>query len=124
MGEAGTTICIVKDDPFLRVEAVLLLEEAGLSIVSFADAESAMAHLARSAEQISLLVIEIRFPGRMTGLELARRVARRWPQINVALMALSEPVAKADIPESITVAKRPWLPTDLLVHAHRANTPR
>jgi two-component system, response regulator PdtaR len=69
-------ICVVKDDPFLRLEALCLLEEAGFPVAGFAMAERALAYVERHAEKISLLGIEIRFPSRMSSTGLAREVSR------------------------------------------------
>ena len=114
------TVCVVKDDPFLRLEAVTLLEEAGIPVADFAIPERALAYVDRHAESVCLVVAELRFPSSGTGLWLARRVISTWPWITVAVTGVPEAVADTEIPKGAIVTTRCWLPTDLLAHAFRA----
>ncbi|SDR64211.1 Response regulator receiver domain-containing protein [Rhizobiales bacterium GAS113] len=112
------TICVVKDDPFLRLESVCLLEEAGFPVAGFASSERALAYVDHHAEEICLVVAELSYPSELTGLQLARRVAAKWPWIKVAAVSDSE---SCQISENVIVMTRPWLPTELLAHAFKAS---
>ncbi|SEF11880.1 Response regulator receiver domain-containing protein [Rhizobiales bacterium GAS191] len=120
MGNVGNRkICVVKDDPFLRLECVSLLEEAGLPVAGFASPERALAFFDRHAEDICLVVAELSYPNELTGLQLAQQVAAKWPWINV--VAVSESRPDSQISENVIVMTKPWLPTELLAHAFRAS---
>jgi DNA-binding NtrC family response regulator len=115
------TVCLVKDDPFLRLEALVVLEEAGIPVAGFAAPERALAYLANHADEVCLLVAEVRFPSRLSEVELARQVAAKWPWIKVAVTAAPEAIAEAQIPAGAIVTTRSLLPTDLLAHAFQAS---
>ncbi|SEF04381.1 hypothetical protein SAMN05519104_8076 [Rhizobiales bacterium GAS188] len=89
------TICVVKDDPFLRLESVCLLEEAGFPVAGFASPERALAYVGHHAEEICLLVTELSYPSELTGLQLARRVAAKWPWIRSQRFRIRARTAKS-----------------------------
>jgi CheY-like chemotaxis protein len=119
MGNVGSrTVCVVRDDPFLRLESVFLLEEAGIPVAGFASPERALAYVCHNAENICLVVAEFSYPSVVSELQLAERVAASWPWIKVA--ALSEAGEDRQISTNVTMTARPLLPTELLAHAFRA----
>jgi hypothetical protein len=100
----------------------VVLEEAGIPVAGFATPEPALAYLAHHADEVCLMVAEVRFPSSLTGVELARQVAAKWPWIRVAVTGAPEAVAQGQMPEGAIVTTRAWLPTDLLAHAFQAGS--
>jgi DNA-binding NtrC family response regulator len=75
---------IVEDEPLIRMCAVDFAEEAGYAALEAKDAAEAMAILESGAD-IAVLFTDITLPGGVSGLDLAERVAVRWPAMRVML---------------------------------------
>ena len=80
--DAGeTSILVVEDDPRVSRATVGALEELGYRPIACASGLEAIAILEREA-RIDLVITDVMMP-EMTGPELVREVARRWPWIAV-----------------------------------------
>ncbi|MDQ2860114.1 MAG: response regulator, partial [Pseudomonadota bacterium] len=67
------TVLVVEDEGLVRLDAVEILRDAGYAVVEAANAEQALAVVAGGGA-VDVLFTDINMPGRMDGLELARRV--------------------------------------------------
>ena len=72
---------IVEDDADLRELGAAVLEETDLRVVECVDAEEAMAIMAREGENVALVFADVRLPGLLDGVDLARRVKALWPHV-------------------------------------------
>ncbi|MFN3687637.1 response regulator [Salinarimonas sp.] len=77
-------VLVVEDDEDVRQIAVAELSEIGLSTCEARDAAHAIDLLA-SGEEVDLVFSDVSMPGEMTGIDLAREVGRRWPDLPVLL---------------------------------------
>jgi CheY-like chemotaxis protein len=77
----GTSILVVEDDPRVSRATVGALEELGYRPIACASGAEALAVLERG-EPIELIITDVMMP-EMTGPELVREAARRWPWIAV-----------------------------------------
>ena len=68
----------------LRLMAVDVVEDAGFEALEAADADEAIAIL-ETRPDIRILFTDIRMPGSMDGLKLARAVKDRWPPVKIIL---------------------------------------
>jgi CheY-like chemotaxis protein len=75
-------ILIVEDKPDVRQVAVYLLRSLGYLTETAENAEAALAILDRG-EPFDLLFTDIVMPGKMTGIDLAHEVKRRFPRMAV-----------------------------------------
>jgi CheY-like chemotaxis protein len=80
------TVLVVEDDEVLRMCAAEVVADAGFSPVEAANADEAFAILENRSD-IALLFTDIRMPGSMDGLNLARTVHGRWPAIKIILVS-------------------------------------
>jgi CheY-like chemotaxis protein len=80
--EIGETILLVEDEEPVRKLAQRVLERAGYSVVTAADAQSAVALANRHPGQINLLVADMMLPG-LSGRELAAQLTIHRPAIKV-----------------------------------------
>ena len=69
-------VLVVEDEPVVRSLAVDVLTDAGYETVEAANATQALDVLANSEQEIDVLFTDVRMPGPMNGMELAR-VAKR-----------------------------------------------
>jgi PAS domain S-box-containing protein len=82
-GGSGTVL-VVEDDPEVAAISRSLLEELGYNTLLAADASQALEVLA-SIPAIDIVFSDVMMPGGMSGVELARTVQRRYPQLGVLL---------------------------------------
>jgi CheY-like chemotaxis protein len=80
----GETVLVVEDDPEVRQVAVATLETLGFSVQEAETGDKAAALLERG-DKVRLLLSDVRMPGVLNGVDLARRVRREWPSIHVVL---------------------------------------
>ncbi|HEX8512484.1 MAG TPA: ATP-binding protein [Allosphingosinicella sp.] len=78
LGEAGTAILVVEDDPRVSRSTVGALEELGYRPIACAGGREALEILEREAGRIELVITDIMMP-EMTGPELVREATARWP---------------------------------------------
>jgi CheY-like chemotaxis protein len=78
---AVTSILVVEDDPRVSRATVGALEELGYRPIACASGHEALDILKRESA-IDLVITDVMMP-EMTGPELVREVARRWPHIAV-----------------------------------------
>jgi PAS domain S-box-containing protein len=84
IARGGRSILVVEDNPEVRRLALERLEALGYQVQEAEDARSALAVL-ESGATVDLVFADIMMPGGVSGLELAREVARRWPSKQVLL---------------------------------------
>ena len=84
MREEEVIVLVVEDEPLVRMYAVDVLEDAGLSVVEAADADAALAVLEQRSD-IAVLFTDVRMPGALDGFALARIVNERWPGIMILI---------------------------------------
>lgn len=111
---------IVEDDSGLRELAAALLEETELRVVECEDAEQAIGVLAREGENVALIFTDIRLPGLLDGIDLAKRVKAVWPHINVVVTSGYTARRPEMLPDSVAYMPKPWLALEVLKQAERA----
>lgn len=77
-------VAIIDDDEAVRDSLSMMLSNHGFGVCSFPSADAFMA--AVSSEDLpSCIVCDIRMPG-MSGLELQREIAKKWPMVPLVLI--------------------------------------
>lgn len=84
-------VLLVEDEPLIRMAASLHLEECGYHVLQAGNAQEALAVLMRRTD-IDVLFTDVRMPGPMDGLGLAKWVIENRPHI--AVMVASGDTAK------------------------------
>ena len=88
MGQAQQNrlaVLIVEDDAELREFAARLLEDGELDTIECESAEVALATMLIRGRDVAMIFADIRLPGVMDGIDLAREVRLRWPFLPVIL---------------------------------------
>lgn len=111
---------IVEDDPDLRELASALLEETDLEAVACVDAEEAIAVMVREGDNVALVFTDIRLPGLLSGVDLARRVKALWPHVSMIVTSGFEQRRPEKLPDNVIYMPKPWLALDVLIQAERA----
>lgn len=116
----GPIALIVEDDPDLRELGAALLEETELRVVECEDAEQALAVLAREGENVALVFADVRLPGLLDGVDLARRIKAVWPHVSMIVTSGYSPRRPEALPDNIIYMPKPWLALEVLMQAERA----
>lgn len=80
------TVLLVEDDVGTREVTKRLLTRQGYRVVEATTADHALHQLEANAEAVHLVLSDVMMPG-MNGIEFARVVTTRWPQIPMLLMS-------------------------------------
>src|SRR4051795_815077 len=118
-GEHAPIALIVEDDPHLRELAAALLEETDLRVIACEDAEQAFGILCREGDDVAMIFIDIRLPGLLDGMDLARRVRALWPEAAVVVTSGFSP--EGEMPDNVVYMPKPWLALNVLMQAERAS---
>ena len=111
---------IVEDDPDVRELAGALLEETELEVVEVETAEAAIAYLRERGGEVAMIFADIRLPGMMNGVQLAKAACTLWPTIRIVLTSGDPGELSDDLPDCVTFMPKPWRGLDVLVEAERA----
>ncbi len=77
-----TIVLVVEGDSFIRMEAVQTFKDAGYAVLDAANTDDAMTTL-EGCSDIRAVFTEIRVPGQLNGMDLARAIAARWPLVRL-----------------------------------------
>ena len=78
------TVLVVEDEVLVRLMIAEELRSAGFQVIEASDADEALAVLANITD-VSVIFSDIRMPGSMDGLELAKKVRADFPKIRIVL---------------------------------------
>jgi CheY-like chemotaxis protein len=111
---SNALVLIVDDDVFERLGASYMFSDAGYRVFEAGSADDALQFLESTAD-VRLLFTDVSMPGSMSGSDLARRVAERWPEIGIII------TSGRPRPELLPLGSRfhakPYESTNVLQHA-------
>lgn len=117
-GEASASaslVLIVEDEPMIRDFVQEILEfEGGFRTESVENADQALEYLQAHADQVSLLLTDVRMPGTMDGIALANLVAAQWPSMPIVVMSGHGTPGSDQLPQDVLFIAKPWTITQLL----------
>lgn len=102
-------VLVVEDDPLLLMDAMDLVEDAGLRAYGARNAEAAIGLMERH-DEIRVLFTDVQMSGSMDGLKLARAVRDRWPPVAIIVTSGYAKVGKEDLPENGLFFAKPYPP--------------
>ena len=98
---------VVEDEPVIRMNACVVLEDAGFVVLEAEDAASALAIIERHPE-VRVLFTDIHMPGGMDGFALAQEVHRRWPNVRLLLTSGRAAPAESEVPDHGVFLPKPY----------------
>ena len=107
-------ILVVDDDVLERMGASYMFSDAGYRVLEAGDADEALRFFETTAD-IGLLFTDVSMPGSLSGSDLARHVAERWPRVGI-IMASGRP-RPDKLPLSMRFHDKPYEPTAVLRQA-------
>ena len=110
---AAFTVLVVEDDDLVRMNAVEMLEDAGLRVLEASDADEAWTIL-QDHDDIGALFTDIDMPGSMNGFSLAEKVAAHWPTIRLVLTSGKHRLAGREVPANGLFVPKPYRSAQVL----------
>ena len=107
------TVLVVEDEPFVRFNAVEIIEQAGWNALEASNSEEALDVLAE-AGPVDVLFTDINMPGEIDGLDLAERVHRAHPDMELVVTSGKQALADSSLPDNGTFLCKPYGIDDLV----------
>jgi CheY-like chemotaxis protein len=104
---SNIAVLVVDDEAIIRMYAVDVMEEAGFSVIEAENGPDALALLADHPE-ISVLFTDIQMPGAFDGMELARRVYSRRPDVQLVITSGNVRPTPNEIPDHGQFVAKPY----------------
>jgi CheY-like chemotaxis protein len=118
VGQAA--VLIVDDEPLIRETVSDLLGGAGLPTLEAKNGPEALEVLSKRAHTIAVLLTDIRMPGGMDGIDLARIALNSWPWIKVILMSGYYEGGPDGLPGNARFISKPWQAQEVINNVLRA----
>ncbi|WP_423605245.1 ATP-binding protein [Sphingomonas sp. MS122] len=107
-GDGSGRILVVEDNENVGEHASQLLCDLGYETVRAPDARSALLALEQASEPFDLVLSDVVMPGGMSGLELARELARTHPELPVVLTTGYSDVLLEEGADDVEVLRKPY----------------
>ena len=75
-------VLVIEDEILIRMGAIQMLEDAGFATVEAGNADDAM-RILEVRNDIRAVFTDIKMPGTLDGMRLARMIRGRWPPIHL-----------------------------------------
>ncbi|GJD66368.1 response regulator [Methylobacterium frigidaeris] len=121
-GQAEPTrlVLVLEDDPAMREQAVALLDETELDVVTCTTGDEAVGLLRERGDAVAMVFTDVDLPGTMDGVALARAVRSSWPGIRLVVTSGRAVVRDEDLSGEIVHLRKPWRALDVLVQVDHA----
>jgi two-component system, response regulator PdtaR len=113
MSDAPSYILLVEDDPLVLDCTATMLADGGFDVRRASSVAEAMA-LLDEGPLPAVIVTDIGLAEDATGLDLARTVAERWPQVKLLIVSGEQRPAREDYPEGALFFTKPYAQGALL----------
>lgn len=107
---AGQTVLVVEDNPAVRQVAISTLHSLGFEVIEAETGDEA-ARVLRSNGHIRLVLSDIRMPGGLSGIDLARLIRDEMPDVHVLLT--TGYVDGEETLDDVELLYKPYRATDL-----------
>lgn len=101
-------VLVAEDEVLVRMVAADALRDEGFVALEAGNATAALDICEARADEVDVLFTDIRMPGPMDGLELARRVREQWPRISVVMASGNLSVPVQELPAGARFLPKPY----------------
>jgi len=108
-----SVVLIVEDEPFLRMHAACLIEEAGFATLEAGDADDAI-RLLETHPDIKMVFSDINLPGSMDSIRLSAAIRKRWPPVKLVLTSGKFRAGDSELPSGMPFLAKPYDPGHLV----------
>jgi two-component system, response regulator PdtaR len=110
-------ILIVEDEALVRLLGASTFAEAGFRVIEAINGDQALGLLEADSD-VQLLFTDVRMPGKMNGLALAREVHDRWPHIGIMVVSGQSIPETHELPKGCRFLRKPYCPEAAVKHAN------
>lgn len=97
---------VVDDEPLIRMDIADMVTEEGYEVIEAGSADEALT-LLDVYHSLKLVVTDIQMPGQADGLELARQVCERRPEVCVIVASGAATPTADELPETARFIGKP-----------------
>ena len=108
------TVVVVEDEPLVRLTATSLFEDAGITVVEFADGDAAIDYVRDHKGDVAAIFTDVYLPGETDGLELAGIISEVCPDIAVLVTSGNHRTKPTHLGPRVRYVAKPWQPADVL----------
>ncbi len=108
------TVVVVEDEPLVRLTATTIFEEAGITVVEFANGDEAIDYVRDHKQDVAAIFTDVYLPGEIDGLELAGIVSEVCPEIAVLVTSGNMRTRPGNLGPRVSYVTKPWHPNDVL----------
>ena len=109
-----SSVLVVDDEPTVRRVLTEMLTDTGLPALEAGDASEALNTLRKAGGNICVMVTDVRMPGFLNGLDLAKFAHNSWPWINVIVMSGFADGIRQELPPNLRFVPKPWVPDQMM----------
>jgi two-component system, response regulator PdtaR len=102
-------VLVVEDEQLVRMILAESLRADAFEVLEAGNADEALVVL-EDNEEIFAVITDVRMPGSMNGIGLARQIESRWPEIKIILTSAYVEPHNGDIPGSAAFVPKPYSP--------------
>jgi DNA-binding NtrC family response regulator len=114
------TAVIVEDEEEQRYLSAALFEESEFDVVECESAEAAIEVIQEKGREVALVFTDVHLAGDMDGVDLAKAVHEKLPDVSVIVTSGQGGARLAVLPPGVDFVKKPWRAIDLLIKAEKA----
>jgi CheY-like chemotaxis protein len=111
-------VLLVEDESVVRFINAEILSGAGYGVIEVGDAHEAIQALEQHPE-VEVLVTDVKMPGWMSGIDLARLAAKQWPNVAILVTSAYYTASDGDLPDGMRFLPKPFQPDRLLAEIDR-----
>ena len=101
------TVLVVEDEGLVRQMSAEELADAGYRVLEAANSREAIDILEAGAG-VAVLFTDVNMPGELDGLDLARLVHDRWPNVRLLVTSGGQRAGPEDVPDSGLFIPKPY----------------
>jgi two-component system, response regulator PdtaR len=106
---SGLLVLVVEDEQLVRMILAESLRADGFKVLEAENADEALV-LLEGNRDIFAVITDVRMPGSMNGIGLARQIESRWPEVRVYLTSAYVEPRNGEMPRSASFIPKPYHP--------------
>jgi CheY-like chemotaxis protein len=106
-------VLLVEDEPLVRMFGADVLEEAGFEVIEAFNGDEALRVL-EARPDVGVLFTDVNMPGSLDGLDLARLVHERRPDIKLLIASGQVRLSEEQIPDAGRFLAKPYAPETIV----------